>query len=103
VISVLLEYNDFSHSFLLICATESLTLLFPKLSFIYLIKFFLLKQNGRIAIEIAAIQGRQQCVEVLFPFTDPLARVADWSIDGVTQHAKLMSSEPQVWAKLADC
>ncbi|PUZ70115.1 hypothetical protein GQ55_2G199700 [Panicum hallii var. hallii] len=51
--------------------------------------------NGRIAIEIAAIQGRQQCVEVLFPFTDPLARVADWSIDGVTQHAKLMSSEPQ--------
>ncbi|CAN6173840.1 unnamed protein product [Urochloa humidicola] len=48
--------------------------------------------SGRVAVEIAAIQGRQECVEVLFPVTAPLARVADWSIDGITQYA---SSEPQ--------
>ncbi|XP_039798307.1 ankyrin repeat and SOCS box protein 14-like [Panicum virgatum] len=51
--------------------------------------------SGRIAIEIAAIQGWWECVEVLFPVTTPLARVADWSIDGIIQHAKLLSSGPQ--------
>ena len=89
---VLLEHNDFPHSFLLSCATESLTLLF-------LTKFSLIscfKQSGRIAIEIAAIQGWWECVEVLFPVTTPLARVADWSIDGIIQHAKVLSSGPQV-------
>ncbi|XP_062198839.1 uncharacterized protein LOC133901503 [Phragmites australis] len=50
--------------------------------------------SGRIPVEIAAIQGWQECVEVLFPVTTPLARVADWSIDGVIQHAKFASSEP---------
>ncbi|RLN31197.1 hypothetical protein C2845_PM05G16540 [Panicum miliaceum] len=51
--------------------------------------------SGRIAVEIAAIQGWRECVEVLFPVTAPLARVADWSIDGIIQHAKLLSSGPQ--------
>ncbi|EER98651.1 hypothetical protein BDA96_02G164800 [Sorghum bicolor] len=45
--------------------------------------------NGRVPIEIAAIKGWQECVEILLPVTTPLARVADWSIEGITQHAKL--------------
>ncbi|XP_062205233.1 uncharacterized protein LOC133907243 [Phragmites australis] len=49
--------------------------------------------NGRTPVEIAAIQGWQECVEVLFRVTNPLARVADWSIDGVIQHAKFTSSQ----------
>ncbi|KAK3129216.1 hypothetical protein QOZ80_6BG0473810 [Eleusine coracana subsp. coracana] len=51
--------------------------------------------NGRTPIEAAAIQGWRECVEVLLPVTDPLARVADWSIAGVIQHAKFASSLPQ--------
>jgi hypothetical protein len=47
-------------------------------------------------IEIAAVRGLQECVEVLFPVTTPLARVADWSTAGIIQHAKLMSSKLQV-------
>ncbi|KXG35317.1 hypothetical protein SORBI_3002G157400 [Sorghum bicolor] len=51
--------------------------------------------NGRVAVEIAAIQGWQECVEVLFPVTAPLARVADWSIDGLLQYARSISSKTQ--------
>ncbi|CAL5075111.1 unnamed protein product [Urochloa decumbens] len=51
--------------------------------------------SARIAVEIAAIHGRQECVEVLFPVTAPLARVADWSIDGITQYAENLGFEPQ--------
>lgn len=53
-------------------------------------------------VEIAAIQGCQECVEILFPVTTLLARVSDWSIGGITQHAKLTRSKPQVWVKRAD-
>ncbi|TVT98307.1 hypothetical protein EJB05_56400 [Eragrostis curvula] len=52
-------------------------------------------ENGITPVEIAAIQGHQECVEVLFPATNPLAEVADWSIDGVTQYALFASSQPQ--------
>ncbi|CAL5065157.1 unnamed protein product [Urochloa decumbens] len=51
--------------------------------------------KGTVAVEIAAIQGLQECVEILFPVTAPLARVADWSIDGINQHAKITRSNPQ--------
>ncbi|XP_062199561.1 small glutamine-rich tetratricopeptide repeat-containing protein 2-like isoform X1 [Phragmites australis] len=46
-------------------------------------------------IEIAAAQGWQECVEVLFPVTTPLARVADWSTAGIIQHVELTNSKPQ--------
>ncbi|CAN6195418.1 unnamed protein product [Urochloa humidicola] len=44
--------------------------------------------NGRMPIEIAATQGWQECVDVLFAATTPLAQVADWSTAGIIQHAK---------------
>ncbi|RCV11122.1 hypothetical protein SETIT_2G162100v2 [Setaria italica] len=51
--------------------------------------------KGTLPVEIAAIQGWQECVEILFPVTAPLTRVADWSIDGITQHAKIIRSKAQ--------
>jgi len=58
------------------------------------------ENNGTVPVEIAAIQGCQECVEILFPVTTPLARVADWSIGGITQYAKLTRSNPQVWVNV---
>ncbi|KAF8712058.1 hypothetical protein HU200_028891 [Digitaria exilis] len=52
-------------------------------------------KNGRVPLEVAAIQGWQECMEILFPVTEPLAAVADWSIVGITQHAKITRSNPQ--------
>jgi len=35
-------------------------------------------------------------VKIPFPVTTPLAEYATWSIDGIIQHEKTASSEPQV-------
>jgi len=59
------------------------------------------ENNGTVPVEIAAIQGCQECVEILFPVTTPLARVADWSIGGITQYAKLTRSSTSM-GKRAD-
>ncbi|KAL5657802.1 hypothetical protein ACJX0J_030965, partial [Zea mays] len=58
--------------------------------------------NGRVAVEIAAIQGYQECVEVLFPATAPLAGVADWSIGGLLQHHPVLheNNEPDYEAEV---
>ncbi|XP_047050842.1 uncharacterized protein LOC124656081 isoform X1 [Lolium rigidum] len=48
---------------------------------------------GRMPVEIAAIHGRKECVDILFPVTSPVAKFADWSIDGIMQHVKSGSSE----------
>ncbi|OQU89194.1 hypothetical protein SORBI_3002G158500 [Sorghum bicolor] len=53
------------------------------------------QQNGRVPIEFAATQRWKECVDVLFPVTTPLAKVADWSTTGIIEHSKLMSSKPQ--------
>ncbi|CAL5075012.1 unnamed protein product [Urochloa decumbens] len=50
--------------------------------------------NGRMPIEVAAIQGFQESVDLLSPVTTPLVQVADWSTDEITQHAKSTSSKP---------
>ncbi|KAM0913838.1 hypothetical protein ACQ4PT_011908 [Festuca glaucescens] len=48
---------------------------------------------GRLPVEIAAIHGQKECVDILFPVTSPVAKFADWSIDGIMQHVKSGSSE----------
>lgn len=53
-------------------------------------------QNGRTPLEIAAIQGWQESVDVLFPVTTPSVQVTDSSIGEIIQHAKHMSSKPDV-------
>ncbi|CAL5090869.1 unnamed protein product [Urochloa decumbens] len=50
--------------------------------------------NGRMPIEVAAIQGCQESVDVLSPVTTPLVQVAGWSTNEITQHAKSTSSKP---------
>jgi hypothetical protein len=44
-------------------------------------------------VEIAAVHGWKECVEILFPVTHRVAKFADWSIDGIMQHVKSGSSE----------
>ncbi|XP_051226927.1 uncharacterized protein [Lolium perenne] len=46
-------------------------------------------ERGRMPIELAAVYGRREDVELLFPFTSPIPNVADWSVDGIINHAKL--------------
>ncbi|CAN6173902.1 unnamed protein product [Urochloa humidicola] len=50
--------------------------------------------NGRMPIEVAAIQGYQESVDLVSPVTTPLVQVTDWSTDEITQHAKSTSSKP---------
>ncbi|CAL4910186.1 unnamed protein product [Urochloa decumbens] len=45
-------------------------------------------ENGKMPVEIAALKGQEECVELLFPATTPLPEYADWSIDGIIQHGK---------------
>ncbi|XP_066399191.1 small glutamine-rich tetratricopeptide repeat-containing protein 2-like isoform X2 [Miscanthus floridulus] len=52
-------------------------------------------QTGRVPIEFAATQRWKECVDVLFPVTTPLVKVADWSTTGIIEHSKPMSSKPQ--------
>jgi hypothetical protein len=40
-------------------------------------------------IELAALYATKEDVELLFPFTSPIPDVADWSVDGIINHAKL--------------
>ncbi|EMS50059.1 Protein TANC2 [Triticum urartu] len=44
---------------------------------------------GRFPIELAAVYGTREDVELLYPVTSPIPTVADWSIDGIINHAKL--------------
>ncbi|EMS66483.1 Protein TANC2 [Triticum urartu] len=44
---------------------------------------------GRMPIELAAVYGTREDVELLFAVTSPISTVADWSIDGIINHAKL--------------
>ncbi|RCV41741.1 hypothetical protein SETIT_9G160400v2 [Setaria italica] len=44
---------------------------------------------GRIPIELAAVYGTSEDVEILFPFTSPIPTVTNWSVDGIINHMKL--------------
>uniref|UniRef100_A0ACD5XQP9 Uncharacterized protein n=1 Tax=Avena sativa TaxID=4498 RepID=A0ACD5XQP9_AVESA len=48
---------------------------------------------GRMPVEIAAIHGWKECVEILLPVTSRVATFADWTTDGIMQHVKSGSSE----------
>ncbi|XP_047043057.1 hsp70-Hsp90 organizing protein 1-like [Lolium rigidum] len=48
---------------------------------------------GRMPIELAALCATKEDVELLFPFTSPIPDVADWSVDGIINHAKLESMQ----------
>ncbi|TVU49276.1 hypothetical protein EJB05_00580, partial [Eragrostis curvula] len=47
-------------------------------------------ESGKVPVEIAALKGQEECVEILFPVTTPLAEYADWSIDGIVRHGKIV-------------
>jgi hypothetical protein len=47
-------------------------------------------------IELAAVYATREDVELQFPFTSPIPDVADWSVDGIINHAKLESMQLMV-------
>lgn len=49
---------------------------------------------GNLPVELAALNGSVEEVEMLFPLTSPIPDVPDWSVDGVTSHAKLEAAKP---------
>uniref|UniRef100_A0A0D9XBX3 Uncharacterized protein n=1 Tax=Leersia perrieri TaxID=77586 RepID=A0A0D9XBX3_9ORYZ len=53
-------------------------------------------ESGTMPIEIAATQGWKECVELLFPFTSPITKIANWSIEELFQHMQFLSSKTQV-------
>lgn len=53
-------------------------------------------QLGNLPVELAALNGSVEEVEMLFPLTSPIPDVPDWSVDGVTSHAKLEAAKPLV-------
>ncbi|XP_051186575.1 uncharacterized protein [Lolium perenne] len=60
---------------------------------------------GRMPVELAAIHGWRECVEILFPVTSRVARFADWSIDGIMQQCSegnLHKSEEPAFKALGD-
>lgn len=44
---------------------------------------------GRIPVELAAVWGTREDVEILFPFTSPIPTVTKWSVDGIINHMEL--------------
>ncbi|KAL6634313.1 hypothetical protein ACP70R_026984 [Stipagrostis hirtigluma subsp. patula] len=48
---------------------------------------------GHLPIEIAAYEGRQKDVEILFPVTSRIPSVRDWSVDGILTHVKSMPTD----------
>ncbi|KAM3318538.1 hypothetical protein ACQJBY_035977 [Aegilops geniculata] len=44
---------------------------------------------GRFPIELAALSGTREGVEILFPVTSCIPTVHDWSVDGIILHARV--------------
>jgi hypothetical protein len=60
-------------------------------------------QLGRLPIERAAVRDCREEVEMLFPLTDPIPNVQNWSIDGVIAHAKSKANKPLVSYLFLNC
>ncbi|XP_078148581.1 uncharacterized protein LOC144544036 [Carex rostrata] len=43
-------------------------------------------ESGRLPIEVAAMRGKSEVVEILFPVTSPIPTMPDWSIKGLLSH-----------------
>ncbi|KAM0867380.1 hypothetical protein ACQ4PT_041996 [Festuca glaucescens] len=63
------------------------------LNLVFMVKRSRGQKSGIMPVEIAAIHGRKECVEILFPVTSPVDKFADWSIDGIMQHVKSVGLE----------
>ncbi|VAH74031.1 ankyrin repeat and SOCS box protein 3-like [Triticum dicoccoides] len=49
---------------------------------------------GRLPIEFAAVRDCKEEVEMLFPLTNPIPNVRNWSIEGVISYAKIQDKKP---------
>ncbi|XBI52780.1 hypothetical protein VPH35_035111 [Triticum aestivum] len=50
---------------------------------------------GTTAIEIAALGGRRDMVEMLFPLASTISTLPDWSVDGIICHVKSCGLKPK--------
>ncbi|KAF0914508.1 hypothetical protein E2562_028984 [Oryza meyeriana var. granulata] len=68
--------------------------------------FLFVGEHGKMPIELAAVYGTREDVEILFPLTNPIPTVADWSVDGLIAYAKLeckkLEDDDYVKMKLSD-
>ncbi|KAL6638914.1 hypothetical protein ACP70R_023550 [Stipagrostis hirtigluma subsp. patula] len=64
---------------------DEFTLIWPAL---YVATNSVLSHFGRTPIEFAALQGRRENVEILFPLTSHIPKMPDWSVDGIISHVK---------------
>ncbi|CAN6195286.1 unnamed protein product, partial [Urochloa humidicola] len=52
---------------------------------------------GTTPIEVAALHGTKEVVEILFPLTSPISSIPEWSIDGIISHINTFGLKP--WDK----
>jgi hypothetical protein len=74
----------------------SIVLPFSDLQYDFIKLYSFAKQHGRMPIELAAVYGTREDVEILFPLTNPIPTVADWSVDGVITYANLERKKLEV-------
>ncbi|KAL6637449.1 hypothetical protein ACP70R_025021 [Stipagrostis hirtigluma subsp. patula] len=48
---------------------------------------------GRMPIELAAVCGTREDVEILFPSTSPIPTLTNWSVDAIISHMKLENQQ----------
>jgi ankyrin repeat protein len=56
-----------------------------------------LLQCGLLPIEIAAMQGKTEIMEMLFPLTSQVPEVQSWSVRGILQYVKSNAFEKEVY------
>lgn len=53
-------------------------------------------QSGRLPIIVAAVRGKKEIVETLFPLTAPIPTMPDWSIDGLFNYVESQEYKTEV-------
>jgi hypothetical protein len=54
-------------------------------------------QFGKLPIEVAAMRGASEVVEVLFPVNSPIPTVSDWSISALLSHVAAEKLKKEVY------
>lgn len=53
-------------------------------------------QSGRLPIIVAAVRGKKEIVETLFPLTAPIPIMPDWSVDGLFNYVESQEYKKEV-------
>lgn len=64
---------------------------------IFNVHIYYIWQDGLKPIEIAALRGNRDAIEVLLPLTSPIPKISNWSIDGVIEFMQSDANSQQVY------